>query len=199
MSKIIKRKNLSDFAFLLVIEEQTITGDTTEGYLLSADKTQAIQEMKKMHDLEFKFEKENGNLDEQQSEWYDQYSMGWIYCKNCRKALYALRTASQIYDPDFNVITEYRQDIRVNALRNRIPYEDLLETEKTQEMSLGAKASYMKLMDFLLRDLPEDEKRNEGVSLLGLLTLIARGAVSAETAYEALQKSSAATFGPDSR
>lgn len=194
-------RSLRSYDNILVVEEPggNEKEKTTEMYLLPDNNIAAADTARTMFKFEAEYENERGNLDNK-TFWEQRDSDGIIYRKDGSRTIFAVKKYSLLSIPKGMIIqTDYPLAIRVKAHENArhqgavISFDELLRFSGMGNLMPEEKTAAINLWKILLRDIPEEEQCENGVSVYGLLTLVSRGAIEVRVATDILAEKEANT------
>ena len=147
--------------------------------------------------VEVEYENKRGNLDDK-TFWEKNACCGKIYRKDGSRTSFAVKKYSSLSIPKGTIIQRnYPLAIRVKSQEKARPqdtvvsFETLLRFSGMGNLTPEEKTVAINLWKILLRDIPEEEERENGVSVYGLLTLVSRGAIEVRVANDILEENEA--------
>lgn len=166
-------------------------------YLLPYNNIAAADTARTMFMLEAEHENELGNLDDK-TFWGKNDCCGKIYRKDGSRTSFAVKKYSSLSIPKGMIIQRnYPLAIRVKAHENArhqdavISFDELLCFSGMGNLTPEEKNAAINLWKILLRDIPDEEQCENGVSVYGLLTLVSRGAIEVRVATDILDEKKA--------
>lgn len=192
-------RSLRSYDNILVVEELggNAKEKATEMYLLPYNNIAAANTARTMFMFEADYENERGNLDKK-TFWGKHASCGKIYRKDGSRTSFAMKKYNSLSIPKGMIIqTDYPLAIRVESHEKAkhqdavILFDELLRFSGMSNLTPEEKIATVNLWKLLLRDIPEEEEHEDGVSVYGLLTLVSRGAIEVCVANDILAEQKA--------